>query len=87
MCRCRSTRRRRYGLCRSKGCPVFEETGTETIEEAEKAINEAEEIFSIKRRPEDFADEEAIGIIPNSRVRLRKMTYLQPEEWKECVQP
>ena len=60
---------------------LFEETGTNTIEEAEKAINEAEEVFYDERRPDDWADEASIGIIPNSRVRLRKLTYFQPEEW------
>ena len=60
---------------------LLEETDASTIEEAEKAINDSNEIFFDQRRPEDFADEEAIGIIPNSRVRLRKMTYFQPDEW------
>jgi hypothetical protein len=60
---------------------LFEETGTETIEEAEKAINASEEIFFDKRRADDWADEDSIGIIPNSRVRLRKTTYFQPDEW------
>ena len=63
---------------------LFEETGTDSIEEAEKAINDSNEIFFDQRRPEDFADEEAIGIIPNSRVRLRKMTYFQPDEWRDA---
>jgi hypothetical protein len=63
---------------------LFEETGTNTIEEAEKAINEAEEVFYDERRPDDWADEASIGITPNSRVRLRKLTYHQPEEWKDA---
>jgi len=62
---------------------LFEETGTNTIEEAEKAINEAEEVFYDDRRPASWEEQgpNSIGIIPNSRVRLRKLTYFQPEEW------
>ena len=60
---------------------LLEETGAKTIEGAEEAINASEEIFYDNRRPEAWADEDSIGIIPNSRVRLRKMTYFQPDEW------
>jgi hypothetical protein len=62
---------------------LFSETGAKTIEEAEEAINASEEIFYDNRRPEAWGGEgdNAIGIIPNSRVRLRKMTYFQPDEW------
>ena len=63
---------------------LFEETGTDSIEEAEKAINDSNEIFFDQRRPDDWADEDSIGIIPNSRVRLRKMTYFQPDEWRDA---
>ena len=62
---------------------LFSETGTKTIEEAEKAINEAEEVFYDERRPASWEEQgpNSIGILPNSRVRLRKLTYFQPEEW------
>ena len=65
---------------------LFSETGTKTIEEAEKAINEAEEVFYDERRPASWEEQgpNSIGIIPNSRVRLRKLTYHQPEEWKDA---
>ena len=65
---------------------LFSETGTKTIEEAEEAINASEEIFYDQKRPESWEEQgdNSIGIIPNSRVRLRKMTYHQPEEWKDA---
>ena len=63
---------------------LLDETGADSIEEAEKAINASEEIFYDQRREGDWSDEESIGIIPNSRVRLRKTTYYQPDEWRDA---